>query len=208
MPTVAVDHPVVLNGIRAVIARQDDMSAIAEAADGVAAVELYREHGPDVVLMDVHMPCLDGVGAIRAIVRMDAAARVIALSGYARDAEICRVLEAGACGYLVKEMVTTDVVEAIRAAAAGKRVIPPDVAARLAEFTPRVDLTAREVEVLRLAARGLHNRAIAWAIGRSEETVKGAGEAHPREARGRGSHRGRDARAPPRDHRPRGLAGC
>jgi two-component system, NarL family, response regulator len=166
------DHPVVLNGIRAVIARQDDMSVIAEAVDGVAAVELYREHAPDVVLMDVHMPRLDGVGAIRAIVRMDPAARVVALSAHARDAEICRVLAAGACGYLVKEMLLTDVVAAIRAAAAGKRVIPPGVAARLAEFTPRVDLTAREVEVLRLAARGLHNRAIAGAIGRSEETVK------------------------------------
>ena len=166
------DHPVVLNGIRAVIAKEHDMSVVAEASDGVAAVELYREHVPDVVLMDVHMPRLDGVGAIRAIVGMDPAARVVALSGSARDAEICRVLEAGACGYLVKEMLLADVVAAIRAAAAGKRVIPPDVAARLAEFMPRVDLTAREVEVLRLAARGLHNRAIGWAIGRSEETVK------------------------------------
>lgn len=166
------DHPVVLNGIRAVIAKEHDMAVVAEASDGVAAVELYHEHVPDVVLMDVHMPRLDGAGAIRAIVRMDPAARVVALSGSARDAEICRVLEAGACGYLVKEMLLADVVAAIRAAAAGKRVIPPDVAARLAEFMPRVDLTAREVEVLRLAARGLHNRAIAWAIGRSEETVK------------------------------------
>ena len=138
------DHPVVLNGIRAVIAKEHDMAVVAEASDGVAAAELYREHAPDVVLMDVHMPRLDGVGAIRAIVRMDPAARVVALSGSARDAEICRVLEAGACGYLVKEMLLADVVAAIRAAAAGKRVIPPDVAARLAEFMARVDLTARE----------------------------------------------------------------
>jgi len=166
------DHPLVRTGIRAMIENEADMAVVAEGGDGVEAVALYEAHQPDVVLMDLRMPRQDGVAAIRAILATHPKARVVALTSYDGDADIYRALDAGACGYLIKDMLGTEVVAAVRTAAAGKRVIPVEVASRLAEFTPRVDLTAREVEVLRLAAKGLRNRAIAQAIGRTEETVK------------------------------------
>jgi len=168
----ADDHPVVRTGIGAVVANEPDMSIVAEAGDGVDAVAMYDRYSPDVVLMDLRMPRLDGIGATRAIIAAHPEARVVALTSYEGDADIYRALDAGACGYLIKDMVGSDVVGAIRSAAAGRRVVPPSVAGRLAEFTPRVDLTQREVEVLRLTAKGLRNRDIARVIGRTEETVK------------------------------------
>jgi DNA-binding NarL/FixJ family response regulator len=125
-----------------------------------------------VVLMDLRMPTVDGVAAIREIRHAHAEARIVALTSYDGDADIYRALSAGASGYLIKDMLGTEVVAAVRAAAAGRRVIPPAVAARLAEFTPRIELTGRELEVLRLAAKGLRNKEIARVIGRTEETVK------------------------------------
>ena len=168
----ADDHPVVRKGISAIVANEPDMSIVGEAADGVDAVAMYDKYSPDVVLMDLRMPRLDGIGATRAIVAAHPDAHVVALTSYEGDADIYRALDAGACGYLIKDMVGSDVVGAIRTAAAGRRVVPPSVAGRLAEFTPRVDLTPREVEVLRLTAKGLRNRDIARVIGRTEETVK------------------------------------
>jgi DNA-binding NarL/FixJ family response regulator len=168
----ADDHPVVRTGIAAMIANEPDMSVIAEAPNGAAAVTLYAEHRPDVVLMDLRMPRMDGVSAIRTILSTDPDARIIALTTYDGDADIYRALDAGAVGYLVKDTLGEELVRAVRTAAAGKRIIPPPVAGRLAEFTPRIDLTAREVEVLRLVAKGLRNKEIARVIGRTEETVK------------------------------------
>jgi DNA-binding NarL/FixJ family response regulator len=168
----ADDHPVVRTGISAIVANQPDMSIVAEAADGADAVALYDKYSPDVVLMDLRMPRLDGIAATRAIVEAHPDARVVALTSYEGDADIYRALDAGACGYLIKDMVGSDVVGAIRTAASGGRVVPAAVAGRLAEFTPRVDLTQREVEVLRLTAKGLRNRDIGRVIGRTEETVK------------------------------------
>lgn len=168
----ADDHPVVRTGIAAMIANEPDMSVIAEAPDGAAAVTLYAEHRPDVVLMDLRMPRMDGVSAIRTILSTDPDARIIALTTYDGDADIYRALDAGAVGYLVKDTLGEELVRAVRTAAAGKRIIPPPVAGRLAEFTPRIDLTEREVEVLRLVAKGLRNKEIARVIGRTEETVK------------------------------------
>jgi two-component system NarL family response regulator len=135
------------------------------------AVALDAVHTPDVALMDLRMPTMDGVTATRAIVAARPAARVLAVTTYDGDTDIYRALGAGACGYLIKDMLGEDVAAAVRAAA-GRRVIPAAVADRLAEFTPRVDLTAREVEVLRLVAKGLRNREIARVIGRTEGTVK------------------------------------
>jgi DNA-binding NarL/FixJ family response regulator len=169
---IADDHPVVRAGIRAMIANETDMTVVAEAGDGAEAFALYAAHQPDVVLMDIRMPRMDGVAAARQILAAHPQARIVALTSYDGDADIYRALDAGACGYLIKDMLGTEVIGAVRTAAAGRRVIPPDVAGRLAEFTPRVDLTAREVEVLRLAAKGLRNRGIARVIGRTEETVK------------------------------------
>jgi two-component system NarL family response regulator len=168
----ADDHPVVRTGIAAMIANEPDMSVIAEAPNGAAAVTLYAEHRPDVVLMDLRMPRMDGVSAIRTILSTDPDARIIALTTYDGDADIYRALDAGAVGYLVKDTLGEELVTAVRTAAAGKRIIPPPVAGRLAEFTPRIDLTEREVEVLRLVAKGLRNKEIARVIGRTEETVK------------------------------------
>jgi DNA-binding NarL/FixJ family response regulator len=169
---IADDHPVVRTGLRAMIANETDMSVIAEALDGGEAIALYDQHRPAVVLMDLRMPQMGGVAATRAITGAHPEARVVVLTTYEGDADIYRALDAGACGYLIKDMLGSEVLSAIRLAAAGKRVIPASVASRLAEFTPRVDLTPRELEVLKLAAKGLRNRDIARVIGRTEETVK------------------------------------
>jgi len=169
---VVDDHPLLRLGLKTVIGAEPDMELVAEAADGVEAVAQYAAHRPDVVLMDLRMPKMDGTAAIEAIHKEDRDARIIALTTYDGDADIHRALTAGAVGYLIKDMIGTEVSAAIRSAAAGRRVIPPAVAGRLAEFTPRLDLTTREVEVLRFAAKGLRNKDIARVIGRTEATVK------------------------------------
>jgi DNA-binding NarL/FixJ family response regulator len=169
---LAEDHPVVLAGLRATFAGEPDIAVVAEAHDGVEAVALYREHRPAVVLMDLRMPRLSGLDAARAITAEDPRARVVVLTTYQGDTDIYRALAAGACGYLIKDTPSEDIVGAVRRAAAGQRVLPREVARRLAEYTPRVELTAREHEVLRLLAKGLRNRDIAAAIGRTEGTVK------------------------------------
>jgi len=169
---VADDHPAVRAGLAALIAEHADLTLVASAENGQRAIELVREHRPDVILMDLRMPVLGGVDAIRAITQEFPSARVIALTTYEGDADIRRALKAGAVGYLLKDMLLTDVVTALRAIHRGERVIPPAVAGRLAAFLPRSELTARESEVLQLVARGLSNRQIAERIGRTDETVK------------------------------------
>jgi DNA-binding NarL/FixJ family response regulator len=169
---VADDHPVVRGGLAGVIAQQSELALVAEAANGQEALEKFREHLPNVVLMDLRMPVMDGVSAIQAIRAEFPNARILALTTYEGDVDIHRALEAGARGYLLKDMLLTDVLGAIRAVHRGERVIPAAVAAKLAEFTPRIDLTPREVEVLHLVAKGLSNRDVAGIIGRTDETVK------------------------------------
>jgi DNA-binding NarL/FixJ family response regulator len=168
----ADDHPVVRAGLTALLANEADFEVVAEARNGAEAVEMYAEHKPDVVLMDLRMPEVDGVSAIRTIMDSNPDARILALTSYEGDTDIFRALDAGAYGYLLKDMLGTELVDAVRGAASGKRVIPPEVAKRLAEFTPRAELTPRELEVLALAAKGLQNRDIATEIGRTPETVK------------------------------------
>jgi DNA-binding NarL/FixJ family response regulator len=169
---VADDHPVVRAGLSAVIAQQSDLELVAEAENGARAVALFREQRPDVALMDLRMPLMDGVEAIGAITTEFPDARILALTTYEGDADIRRALEAGAWGYLLKDMLLTEVLTAVRAVQRGERVIPVAVEARLAEFPERSDLTDREAEVLRLVARGLSDKEVARAIGRTEETVK------------------------------------
>jgi DNA-binding NarL/FixJ family response regulator len=166
------DHPVVRAGIAAMLANEPDLAVVAEARNGAEAVALFEAHRPDVVLMDLQMPEVGGVSATHAIRAIDPDARVVALTTYDGDADIHRALSAGACAYLIKDAMIDQLVAAIRSAAAGKRVIPAPVASRLAEFTPRADLTARELEVLQHVAKGLGNKEIAQVIGRSTETVK------------------------------------
>ena len=156
----------------ALIANESDMMVVAEAANGTEAVALYDTHLPDVALIDLRMPVMDGISAIVTIRSSHPKARLVALTTYDGDADIYRALYSGACGYLIKDMLGREVIQAIRSAVSGKRVITAAVASRLAEFTPRVDLTQREVEVLHFAAKGLRNKQIAEAIGRTEGTVK------------------------------------
>jgi DNA-binding NarL/FixJ family response regulator len=169
---VVDDHPVVRTGLAAVISQQTDLELVAEAENGAQAVELFHEHRPDVVLMDLRMPVMDGVAAIRAISSESSEVGVLALTTYEGDGDIRRALEAGARGYLLKDMLLTEVIPAVRAVHRGERVIPPAVAVRLAEYPPGSELTERELEVLGLVARGLANKGVAREIGRTEETVK------------------------------------
>jgi DNA-binding NarL/FixJ family response regulator len=169
---IADDHPVVRTGLASVLVQQPDLELVGEAENGERAVALYREHQPDVCLMDLRMPVMDGVEAIRTITTEFPSARILALTTYEGDADIRRALEAGARGYLLKDMLLTDVIRAVRAVRRGERVIPNAVAARLAEFPERSDLTERELEVLQLVARGLSNKEVARVIGRTDETVK------------------------------------
>lgn len=166
------DHPALRNGIAAVIKEQPDLEVIAEAENGEQAISLYRVHQPNVVLMDLRMPVVDGVTAIRTITGEFKGAKILALTTYEGDADIRRALDAGARGYLLKDMLLTDVITAVRAVHRGERVIPLPVAARLAEFPRQSELTEREVQILGLVARGLSNKEVATAIGRTDETVK------------------------------------
>lgn len=166
------DYPVVRAGLAALLTPESDFRIVAEATDGAEGVALHKAHLPDVTLMELRMPRMDGFAAIRAICSDCAGARIVALTSCEGDADIYRALDAGACGYLIKSMDGKEIVRAVRDAASGRRVIPPYVAGRLAEFTPRVDLSDREVEVLRFAGQGLRNKDIARVIGRTEDTIK------------------------------------
>ena len=168
----ADDHLVVRAGLAALIATEPGLEVVGEARDGREAVARYAELRPDVVLMDLRMPGMDGVAATRAIRQGDPQARIVVLTMYDGDVDIHRALAAGATGYLLKETPAAELLQAIRSAAAGRRALPAAVARALADFTPRVDLTAREVEVLRLVAKGLQNSEVARLIGRTTGTVK------------------------------------
>jgi DNA-binding NarL/FixJ family response regulator len=168
----ADDHPVFRGGLAALLAAYPDLKLVAEAGNGRQAVELFRVHRPDVMLMDLGMPVMGGAEAIGHIIAEFPDARIIALTTWDGDGDIHRALEAGARGYLLKDMVSNEVVDAIRSVHHGGRVLPPAVAQRLAEFTPRIDLTDRELEVLTHLAQGKSNKEIAVALGRTEATVK------------------------------------
>ena len=166
------DHPLVRKGIASILANEADMQLVAEAGDGREALEAFRLHRPDVTLMDLRMPQVDGIEAIKLIRREDPEARIIALTSYDGDQEIYRSLEAGVRGYILKEMVHTEIVRAIRVVHSGKRLMPAEVAERLSEHFPQVTLTPREVEVLTFVAKGLGNKEIGTQLGTAAGTVK------------------------------------
>jgi len=166
------DHPVVRDGLRAIISTQPDMTVVDEAGDGLECIAKCREHRPDVIVMDLRMPGMGGVDATRQVHTEFPDARIIILTTYEGDEDIYRALEAGAQAYLLKEMVRTELLQTIREVHSGKRHISPAVAARLAEHTPRVPLSERELQVLRHIAKGLRNKEIGAALNIAEDTVK------------------------------------
>jgi DNA-binding NarL/FixJ family response regulator len=166
------DHPLIRKGIASILANERDIDLVAEASNGSEALRMFRDVRPDVTLMDLRMPGVDGIGATTAIRREFPDARIIALTSYDGDQDIYRALEAGVRGYLLKESVHANVLHAIRTVYAGKRLLPSNVAERLTEYFPKVALTRRETEVLALVADGLGNREIAEQLGTARGTIK------------------------------------
>ncbi len=166
------DHPLLREGIAAIIDNQPDMQLVAQASNAQEALQQFRKHRPDVTLMDLRLPDKSGIDAMIALRTEFPGARVIMLTTFEGDVEIQRALEAGARGYLLKSMPPKELVEVIRQVHAGKKRIPPQLAAQLAEHLSDEDLTAREIEVLSQIAGGNRNRDIAGKLFITEETVK------------------------------------
>jgi two-component system NarL family response regulator len=166
------DHPVVREGLAALIERREDMTVVGEASNGREAIEQFRRFTPDVTLLDLRMPEVDGVTAITRIREQAPTARIIVLTTYDSDEDIYRGLRAGAKAYLLKDTPPQELLDTIRAVHAGQTRIPPDVAAKLAERMTGPELTHRELDVLRLLMAGKSNKQIAAALFISEGTVK------------------------------------
>lgn len=166
------DHYLVRMGLASIISLEPDMTVCAEAASGEQARALYRAHRPDVTLMDLRLPGMNGADAVQAIRAEFPDARIVMISTYVCDEEIYGALQAGAMAYLVKSVQREELTRAIRKAAAGQRHIPAEVAARLADRVTRSQLSTRELEVLRLLVAGRRNREIAGALDITEGTVK------------------------------------
>jgi DNA-binding NarL/FixJ family response regulator len=169
---IADDHVTVLEGLAAIIGRQPDMMVVAEAADGQEAVDLWTEHHPDVTLLDLRMPTLDGVGVIENIRKQDASARVIVLTTYDSDTEILRAIKAGTKAYLLKDARREELLDCIRRVNRGETCIPASLAEKLAAGLSSESLTGRELNVLELLAQGKSNKEIGVNLYISETTVK------------------------------------
>ncbi len=172
---VADDHPVVRDGIVGMMSAAPDVEVVGQAGDGLEAVRLARALDPDVVLMDLRMPNLDGVGAIRELLGLGLPARILVLTTYDAEADVLPAIEAGATGYVLKDASRDELLRAVRAAAAGRAVLAPSVATRLVDRVRSPEpglLTARELEILALIADGATNRAVGRRLHVSEATVK------------------------------------
>jgi len=166
------DHPLLREGIAALVNAEADMKLVAEASNGREAIEQFRSHRPDVTLMDLQMPGFNGIEAIIDIHNEFSGARIIVLTTYTGDVQVLQALRAGAQAYILKGHVHRELLETIRAVHAGKKRIPPEVAAELADHAADDNLTAREIDVLRMIAGGNANKVIADQLSISEETVK------------------------------------
>jgi DNA-binding NarL/FixJ family response regulator len=166
------DHALLRQGIASLVNAEPDMELIAQAATGREAIEQFRRHRPDVTLMDLQMPNMSGIEAMIGIRSEFPNARILVLTTYAGDVQMMRAFRAGARGYLLKGNVHTDLLDAIRAVHAGRKRIPPEIATELAGHTGEEELTTREMDVLRLIARGNANKEIAAQLSITEETVK------------------------------------
>jgi DNA-binding NarL/FixJ family response regulator len=170
---LADDHHVLRQGVRALAADELDMEFVAEASSGHEAIEQFRKHQPDVVLMDLQMPDMNGIDAMIAIRDEFPDARFIILTTYAGDVQISRALKAGARAYLLKSLLRRELLDTIRAVFAGQKRIPAEVAAQVANHLADDSLTSREIDVLRLIAAGNANKIVADKLSITEETVKG-----------------------------------
>ncbi|PZP59175.1 MAG: DNA-binding response regulator [Pseudoxanthomonas spadix] len=166
------DHPLLIEGVASVLATQPDMALVCEASDGAEAVSQYQAMRPDVVLMDLQLPKVSGVESIRRIRDLDPAARLLVLTTYRGDVQALAALKAGAHGYLLKSMMRTELLIAIRQVYEGNRWIPPPVASALAAHMTEESLTRRELQVLRQVAEGRSNKVIALELGIAADTVK------------------------------------
>jgi two-component system NarL family response regulator len=169
---VVDDHPLMRLGLRTRIDGEPDMKVVAEAGDGPTAVAAYAQHRPDITLLDLRLPGMDGPEIINVIRRDDPDAKVIILTTYDADEDVYRAVQAGARGYLLKGTFAEGMLEAIRNVHAGRRLIAPEVAARLADRVASPSLTSREVAVLELVAKGMSNKEIGAALFVSETTIK------------------------------------
>ena len=167
------DHPMLREGIASLVASQSDMELVAEASTGREALKQFRNHRPDLTLMDLQMPDMDGIEAMIAIRDEFPEARIIVLTTYKGDVQVLRALKAGARAYLLKGLLRKELLETIRAVYAGQRRIPPEVAAVLADHAVDEALTVREIDVLRLIPGGNANKLIGDQLSITEETVKG-----------------------------------
>ena len=166
------DHPLLRKGIAALVNAEPDMKLVAEASNGQESIESFRLHRPDVTLMDIQMPSVNGIEAISHIKGEFPDSRIIVLTTYTGDAQVLRALKAGARGYVLKGHVHRELLETIRAVHAGQKRIPPEIAAELAEHAADDELTSREIDVLRLIAAGNSNKLIADQLSIGEATVK------------------------------------
>lgn len=166
------DHPLLRKGIAALVNAEPDLKLVAEASNGKEAIDAFRSHRPDVTLMDLQMPEVDGLEAIDAIRREFPEARIIVLTTYSGDTQVLRALKAGARGYILKGHVHKELLDTIRAVHAGQKRIPPDIAAELADHATDDALTEREIDVLRLIGAGNANKQIADQLSIGEATVK------------------------------------
>ncbi|HMF78705.1 MAG TPA: response regulator transcription factor [Bryobacteraceae bacterium] len=169
---VVDDHPVVCRGLTAILKAEADMEVVGQAANGKQAVELFRKHQPNVTLMDLRMPVMNGVDAIREIRKEFRSAAFVVLTTYQGDEDIHRALEAGALAYLLKGTSDQELIDAIRKANAGLRYLPGPIAQTLASRPPRCELSNRELEILGLIVKGMSNRRIGETLGIAEATVK------------------------------------
>jgi DNA-binding NarL/FixJ family response regulator len=169
----ADDHPLILDGIARLLEREPDMVLIAEASDGLEAVKAFQEHKPDVVLMDLQMPRLNGIDAICRIRELSPRARCVVLTTYSGDVQASRAFKAGAVGYLLKTMLRKDLTRTIRDVHSGHRHVPAEIACEMTKYYASDELSPREIEVLKTIAAGRSNKVVADRLQISQDTVKG-----------------------------------
>jgi DNA-binding NarL/FixJ family response regulator len=166
------DHPLLREGVVSLVEKQADMLVVAEASNGKEALQLFQQHIPDITLMDLRLPGMDGIDAMTTILAGFPDAKIIVLTTFSGDAQILRALKAGARGYLLKDTLRKELLEAIRTVQAGRKRIPSEIAAQIAEHASDTTLTRRETEVLQLIASGNPNKLVADKLSVTEDTIK------------------------------------